>query len=912
MRLGYFAPRVPARSGVAEYAEALAAALSPGGEVRWGESGDLTLYQIGNNRLHWADYQRALRHAGVVLLHDAVLHHLLLSEMDRAAYVAEFIHNYGEWSAGLAGEFYDRRAFGDVRLFDYPMLRRLCEGQRMIVVHNAGAARRVKEHAPGVRVEVVPHLAQAASRSAAPEFDFGVFGYFRESKRLGAVREALATMPQARLLLSGDFVSADYERSMAPLLADSRVTHLPHCGRREFAARAGSVKVCVNLKWPVAGETSGITMQTMGLGVPTIVTDGEEVAGVPESACARVDAGVAERPMLAAMMQWLLCSPRDRTAMGDAAREHIAREHDPSRVAETLWTLLRTVAMVMVACCLRAEVKLESRVPMRDNVRLATNVFLPAANGRFPTLLARTPYGKGTVLPPAYRGFVERGYAVVLQDVRGMYDSDGIFTPLTQETPDAEDTLSWIARQAWSNGRVGMIGGSYLGMAQWKAALTQHPALRAIFPVHAGIDEYFDRFYSRGGAFRLGHRVLWIAENLKAPRFLVPPFESWTWHMPLRTIDQRAAGQTVRLLQAALDHPVYDAYWQASSVRTQLSRLRVPAYAVGGWYDPNVESDLETIAALRKLSAGDRAAAWRIAVGPWAHNMAVPFPGVDYGPEAGFPVRREQLEWFDRWLNGKAGSEDDAPFRLFVMGANRWQDEWDWPPKRMTAVRYFLQGSRGLSTQMHARDETLEFLYDPARPVPTRGGQTCCNPSVWAWGPMDQRPVEERADVISFTTAPLKSDVEVIGPVKAHLWVSTTAPDTDFTAKLVDVLPTGEARNLCDGILRLRYREGLDRVAAAMTPGVTVPIVIDVGVTANVFRAGHQIRVEISSSNFPKYDRNPNTGRAVAEEREGRVARQTIHLGRRFPSHILLPAATGLRPTSKIAIVKSAGAVAKW
>lgn len=529
---------------------------------------------------------------------------------------------------------------------------------------------------------------------------------------------------------------------------------------------------------------------------------------------------------------------------------------------------------------------------MRDGVKLAVNVFLPGgAPGRLPTILERTPYGKGAAITPNYASFVDRGYAVVVEDVRGRYDSKGAFDPLRQEGPDGFDTIEWIARQPWSDGKVGMIGGSYRGIVQWKAALLNNPHLKAIFPVVSGADEYRDRFYSTGGAVKLGHRLGWMSENLKAPGFH-PEFSKFVLHLPLRTSDVAATGWTAQLWRDVADHPTYDAFWRNLSVLEHIDRIKVPVFAVGGWYDNFVESDLAAYAALHRTSGVNR-----VLVGPWPHSMSSTFEGVDFGPAPFAPIRSLQLEWFDQWLKGKDSPlVSEPPVKIFVMGANQWREESEWPPKDARLRHFYLEsngrantleGDGALSERVPSHGAEDRFLYDPYNAVPTRGGAVCCNPKLFPWGPMDQRPVEHRPDVLVYSTPPLRQDTEVIGPVEVVLYVATSAKDTDFSAKLVDVFPDGYARNLTDGLLRLRYRNGLEK-SVLVTPGEVYRITIDAGVASNVFLKGHRIRVEISSSNFPRFDRNPNTGGPIADETRLLKASQTIYHDKEHPSQVLL------------------------
>ena len=540
---------------------------------------------------------------------------------------------------------------------------------------------------------------------------------------------------------------------------------------------------------------------------------------------------------------------------------------------------------------------LNARVPMRDGVHLSANIFRPDVKSRVPTVLIRTPYGKGADLPAGYQPFIDRGYAVMIEDVRGRYASEGTFRPLAQEGPDGYDTLDWVASQAWSDGKAGMIGGSYLGITQWQVALLNNPHLKAISPVVSGYDDYRDRFYSPGGAMKLGHRLLWLRENLRAPGYKPPEFDRFVLHLPLRTADRAATGQTLSIWQHSVDHPADDAFWQSVSVRDQIQRVHVPVLSFGGWYDNFVQSDLEAYSALSARSASNR-----IVIGPWPHNMSIKFPEVDFGPNSSAAVRTMQLDWMDHWLKGKESAMiSRPPVRIFVMGINEWREEREWPILRAKPTPFYLTGKAAANT-LHGGGELSknkprkelpdQFVFDPRNPAPTQGGAVCCNPTVYPWGPMDQRKVESRPDVLVYTSSVLKKEVEVTGPIRVVLYASTSAPDTDFTAKLVDVFPDGSARILTDGILRLRYRESLEKPAATI-PGQTYQVTVDAGVTSNVFLKGHAIRLEISSSNFPRFDRNPNTGRPVAEETELRTARQTVYHDRTQASYVLLPIVPG-------------------
>lgn len=569
----------------------------------------------------------------------------------------------------------------------------------------------------------------------------------------------------------------------------------------------------------------------------------------------------------------------------------------------------RGLCLLIAALCLHEVrgqiVKRDSRSPigleqlglaiaMRDGVRLATDVFLPKENGRWPAILVRTPYNRKAPYTNSYRYFAAHGYAVVLQDVRGRHASQGIFGSTTQEGPDGSDTISWIAAQSWSNGRVAMAGGSYLGIAQWWAAVQNNPHLLAISPMCSGDDEYFDRFYSQGGAMQIGHRLLWLAENLIPPSHVRPLFSSYIDHVPLQTADIQAAGMVLQPWRTAVAHPSYDSYWKRFSIRERLSAVKVPVQSWGGWFDEYAESDLDAFSRLAKQN--NAIETW---IGPWAHDPGWRFQTRDFGPNANVPIRARQLEWYDRWLRSENTPQYDVPatLHIFVMGPNIWRDEHEWPLARTRPTPLYLESQGRANSaagdgKLHwrpVRDSPPDgFVYDPRDPVPTVGGAICCEPYVLPPGPLDQREVERRSDVLSYTTATLREDVEATGTVRVVLYVSTSANDTDFTAKLVDVYPDGKALSVTDGIQRLRYRTSLDE-PSFVKKNAAYQINIDAGVTSYVFERGHSIRLEISSSNFPRFDRNLNSMRPVAEESKFTLAKQTIYHERSYPSVLILP-----------------------
>lgn len=533
-------------------------------------------------------------------------------------------------------------------------------------------------------------------------------------------------------------------------------------------------------------------------------------------------------------------------------------------------------------------------IPMHDGVQLAADVFLPRPSGRWPTVLFRTPYGRKGPSGRSYRGFLQRGYAVVIEDVRGRWGSQGVFGTIEQEGPDGNDTINWIAEQPWSNTRVAMAGGSYLGMVQWWAAIERNPHLLAIAPVVSGDDEYTDRFYSTGGALKLGHRLLWLTENVSPPLFPRPLFNSYIGHLPLMTADVAATRRILPVWRTALNHPSYDSYWKSHSIRERASQIDVPVLSMGGWFDNYAESDLDMFA--RLSTAHKRIETW---IGPWAHNPALKFSTRDFGPEASIPIRSTQADWFDRWCHETLPDDDSGSglLHIFVMGPDTWREEHEWPLARTRYTAFYLSsegsanskaGDGELYRHPVRKERPDTFTYDPKSPVPTVGGPICCEPKILPPGPLDQSAVEKRSDVLVYTSAPLSEDLEVTGPVKAILYASTSANDTDFTAKLVDVEPGGRALGVCDGLQRLRYRLSLDKPVFVKRNSV-YQISVDVGVTSYVFSTGHRIRLEVSSSNFPRFDRNLNSSAPNATVTKISKAKQTVFHEKDYPSALILP-----------------------
>lgn len=544
-------------------------------------------------------------------------------------------------------------------------------------------------------------------------------------------------------------------------------------------------------------------------------------------------------------------------------------------------------------------------IPMRDGVRLAADLFLPDTYRRYPAILIRTPYNRKIASAASYRFFATHGYAVLIEDVRGRYASQGVLGPTSQEGPDSDDTLNWIAAQPWSDGRVGMAGSSYLGIAQWWAAIQGNPHLQAISPMCSGNDEYLDRFYSNGGALQVGHRLLWLAQNLTPPSHVKPLFQSYIDHVPLRTADIVATGEILPAWRTALAHPSYDDYWKNLSIRQKIFHVTIPVLSFGGWFDEYAESDLDSFSRLSKRH--ERVETW---IGPWSHDPSWKFPTRDFGPQSWIPIREKQVIWFDHWLKGQ--SENSGPeqnvssLHIFVMGLNTWREEHEWPLARTRYTPAYLNsgghansfaGDGMLQWQPVQKAPADTFNYDPKNPVPTAGGSICCQPDILSPGPLDQSAVEKRNDVLVYTSAPLMDNMEITGPVQVVLYIASSANDTDFTAKLVDVQPNGRPLLVTDGIQRLRYRLSLER-PVLMKRNATYQVTVNAGVTSYVFEPGHRIRLEVSSSNFPRFDRNMNSARVNADEDKTIKAHQTIYHQQGYPSALILPVIPKARRTA--------------
>jgi putative CocE/NonD family hydrolase len=582
-------------------------------------------------------------------------------------------------------------------------------------------------------------------------------------------------------------------------------------------------------------------------------------------------------------------------------------------------------------------------VSMRDGTQLATDVYRPtqggqAIAGRLPVLLARTPYQKSSERANG-EYYSAHGYVYVAQDTRGRYGSQGTWSFLTNDGRDGLDTLEWINRQSWSSGKVGTIGTSYVGGTQHALALARGSTLATAIPVdavsnmgyhgmrNAGAFEL--RFWNwimlnaaKGSAAALDPGKRLILQEMSENRRL------YLANLPLRkgTTPLRLAPEYEDWLVEALRHGANDEYWRAADILDYTDRYHdMPVYLVGGWYDSWAGS---TAANFQALSKAIRGPVYLI-MGPWIHGQQGKHAHgqVEFGPDAAIPDPLAwRREWYDHWLKGvenQVGHE--APFRtkvrIFVMGGGdgrktpdgllnhggSWREENEWPLSRSVPTPYYFQRNGRLASKPSDNDvASTSFVFDPRKPVPTIGGNISSGDGILLQGAWDQKggphvwnspepvPLSARNDVLVWQTAPLAQDVEVTGEVTAQLWVSSLAPDTDFTAKLVDVYPSsadypaGFDLNIADGILRMRFRESLSE-EKLIEPGSVYRATVRLYPTSNVFRKGHRIRVDISSSNFPRFDVNPNTGEPLNENRRWATATNTVHHDRSHPSQVILP-----------------------
>jgi putative CocE/NonD family hydrolase len=541
-------------------------------------------------------------------------------------------------------------------------------------------------------------------------------------------------------------------------------------------------------------------------------------------------------------------------------------------------------------------------IAMRDGVKLAADILRPDRPGKFPVILARTPYGKysqNSYQQAQY--FAQRGYVYVNQDVRGRFDSEGEFEVLVNEARDGYDTIEWLAAQPWSDGNVGTFGGSYMAWDQFLAAEEQPPHLRTMVVQSTPPDIFLTAWWH--GAFFM-NELFWCAlmdgrVNQELSMYADPQIPL---SLPVINMDQKLGRRLDETFRAWIEHDTYDDFWRRQSYQSNLSRVRVPVLHVDGWYDlHDVSATLANYNALSSGAASPEARRnQRVVIGPWWHgNYEQRKVGaIDFGTEAAIDRKSLYLKWYNCHLENR-NCDDIAkqpPVRIFLLGANQWSDETNWPPERAVMTSFYLS-SRGhansrngdgvLTTQPPASDPADHYAYNPQDP-PTIATEPDDNLAA------DQQKPESRKDVLVFSSPPLKAPLQITGHLTVKLWASSSARDTDWVVRLVDVHPDGLAQRLTDSIVRAAYQSSSSYPQSKseftpLTPGSIREYTLDLDDLANVFLPGHRIRLEITSAFMPLFARNLNTGQNSLTTHEMKVAEQTIYHDRQHPSRILLP-----------------------
>jgi putative CocE/NonD family hydrolase len=530
-------------------------------------------------------------------------------------------------------------------------------------------------------------------------------------------------------------------------------------------------------------------------------------------------------------------------------------------------------------------------IPMTDGVVLEATLARPADDGAYPTILIRTPYGRQQHATEA-RFWSANGYAVVVQDTRGKWGSEGEYVPFLNEYADGTATLDWITAQPWSDGNVGMYGSSYLAFCQLVLASKRHPALKSIIPISGWIQD--DGQINRGGANHIMLSIPWILHEESQTKRSIADVELDELFEFLPLIDAFSAiGLESKIWNEEFDFSHLDAYSAAD--------IAIPALHITGWYDFVHNAALRVY---EEAAGGAAGPSQKLMIGPWFHDQFyttyTETGDEDFGPQSALGLERLMklaLDWFDTTIKNDGAAISDWPnVRLFVMGTNEWKQYDSWPPPAADYRQLFIGSGSGANSSAGdgflsptpADDEAHDsFVFDPNNPVPTYGGANF-HFMLHLIGVKDQREIEERDDVLVYTTEPLETNTEIIGPVQAVLYASTEGRDTDFTAKLVEVRPSGYARIIDEGVLRASYRNGPEK-RELLEPGHVYRLTVDLGSTAIMIPKGHRIRLEVSSSNFPKYDRNPNTGEDPLEARVLKPVGQKVYHGGRYRSHVVLP-----------------------
>jgi len=547
-----------------------------------------------------------------------------------------------------------------------------------------------------------------------------------------------------------------------------------------------------------------------------------------------------------------------------------------------------------------AEVKTETiTIAMRDGVKLTADLYRDEAITKAPVILMRTPYDRTKQKATGER-WAKAGYVFIAQDCRGKFGSEGAFAPYNNEGQDGYDTIEWITGQPWCSGRVGMMGGSYVGAVQWQAAAENPPGLAAIAPQATWSSFY--RNLHLGGSVRLSLIAGWIAGNTPKPEGVKPgDMSEALMRLPLGEVDN-ALGWDMPWLDAFLTHPKPDGFWTRLDLTSRLPELQLPALHVVGYYDYFSRESVGNFMIMQKQARDPKTRQQqRLILGPWDHGSVgkTKVAEVEFGPEAAVDTFALQIDWFDRHLkrDPAAQAKPFPPVRYFSMGDNVWHDAQTWPPEGFTSTSFYLhsdgkantrKGNGRITREAATQDETSDtFRADPANPTPSNPITEARPIKAAVWGPVDQSATEDRDDMLVYTSEPMTAPLTFAGNAEAKLHVSADTPDADWAVKLIDVHPDGFAQNIARGILRGRYRNSLLK-PELMQPGQVYEIAVDLGPVAATIAKGHQLRVDISGADFPLYDRNPNTAEGIFGKKTA-IATEQVHHKTGALSRIVLP-----------------------
>ena len=548
-------------------------------------------------------------------------------------------------------------------------------------------------------------------------------------------------------------------------------------------------------------------------------------------------------------------------------------------------------------------------VPMRDGINLSADIWLPPSSrgsGPWPALLLRTIYDNQEARYIGWaREFTNRGYAVIMQDCRGRGDSDGDWIPYVCELYDGYDTHQWIGEQDWCDGNLGTFGLSYPGFTQTLPATLRSKYLKAVAPIASQQDNY--GHHRVNGVIH--HNVAFAFLNMLGRSMQYESLkhfdqDTFFFELPIDTAMEKVSN-THPYYKGVMEHEQYDEWWSSYSLRDKYPEMAIPSLFITGWFDSLSNENFKLFNGwTKKAKTEDARSKTKLIIGPWSHQIApwgrVPmgengeYADRTFGKQALSDVIEMHMHWYDQRLKGiDTGVDEEAPIKLFVMGKNTWRDEYEWPLERTEWTKFYLSsagnavdGGGGLHPEIKTSDQTSDsFIYDPGDPVPSLGSQY---QTYDFCGPHDRSHIQRRPDVLTFTTDVLTEDMEITGPISATIWASSDAKDTDFTATLTDLEPDGKAIALCEGIVRARFRNGTEN-PQMMVPGEIYKFEIDMWNTSNSFIKGHRIRIEISSSNFPRYNRNLNSGNPIASDIDITLANQTVYHGIQYPSYINLP-----------------------